>query len=298
LQGSSQDGQQVPSLELSTKLFRVHQLADSSPEEFDQLMAEHERQLRLRQQHQQHQQQQLQQAQQPRERKARMPSSQQQRPQQQQHQQQPQQQLPGGSISAAPADQLAQMRLLQQQLALRQVLLQQQQRKRQLLLQIRREPAVLTTLIKRSTSWVRLQDLFSTFMPLFNPIHVSAAITHLAQLQEQPLTPQQLAVAPQGLQDLVQELTGAVVACIPDFGPRQIANSLWAISKLGADGLLTRKLRNAMLTAFVDKMPYAAPQHVAIMAAAVANMGWPHCAEWAQQLVQVRPSVGVAVHVM
>jgi hypothetical protein len=269
----------------------AQQLANSSPEEFEQLMLEHERRQQLRSRQQLQQQQQLEQQRQ----QGRLPTlfgQQTPRPQQQQQQQQesqasqPQQQAAADAYSES-ANQLQQRRLLQQQLALRQLLMQQKQRKRQLQLQVRQEPAVLTALIKRSTSWQRLQQLFGSLTPLFNPIHVSAALTQLAQLQEQPLTPQQRAAAPSDFRQLVQDLVAAAVACIPDFGPRQVANSLWAIRRLGAQELLTKRMRSDFLTVFTDKLQYAAPQHVAIAAAAVANMGWSHAQTWVASVHEV-----------
>lgn len=274
--------------ELRNSLFRVNQLVNTSPAEFEQVMEEHQRrqQQRMRQQLQQ-QGHVLPAAQQLAGSGRQAVQSPQTPPQQKQQQQQ-------ATAQADSQDQLQQQRLLQQHLALRQLIAQQQQRKRQLLLQIRREPAVLTALIKRSTSWQRLQQLFTSFTPLFNPVHVSAAITHLAQLQEQPLDAEQLAQAPTGFQQLVQDLTAAAVACIPDYGPRQVANSLWAISWLGADSLLNRKLRNAFMSAFTDKLQYAAPQHVANMAAAVANMEWPASIEWGAVMLQVSQVAAVS----
>jgi hypothetical protein len=209
-------------------------------------------------------------------------------PLQPQPQQQQQQVQPGTTHYPESSGQMQQRQLLQQQLALRQLLLQQQHRKRQLQLQLRREPAVLTALIKHSTSWQRLQQLFHSFTPLFNPIHVSAALTHLAQLQQQRLSPQQLQQAPDGFKQLVQELTAAAVACIPDFGPRQVANSLWAIRGLGAGSSVTHRTRNSFLDAFAGRIQYAAPQHVAVMAAAIADMDWGTSTEWCTLLREVR----------
>lgn len=247
-------------------------------------MVEHE--LRLRQQQQQQRQQRNQQQQQlqpPRQRHSQatqhgpMPA-----PQQVQQQQQ-------YDPPTAESEQQQQQRLLQQKLALEHLLRQQKQRKRQLQLQVRREPAVLTQLIKHSTSWQRLSQLFSNLTPLFNPIHVSAAITHLAQLQQQPLAYQSTAKDSNtlALQQFVQDLTAAAVACIPDFGPRQIANSLWAINRLGCGSLVTRKLRNTFLEAFVEKLQYAAPQHVSMIAAAVANLGWASSTTWRSAILSV-----------
>jgi hypothetical protein len=276
----------------------VDQLVNSSPEEFERLMLEHERRQQLRLRQQQQQQQQMEQHRQ----QGRLPTlfgqqarSQRQQQQQQQHQTEQQQeaqaqeaqQPPTAGSYAESAVQLQQRRLLQQQLALRHLLMQQKQRKRQLQLQVRQEPAVLTALIKRSTSWQRLQQLFSSLTPLFNPIHVSAALTHLAQLQEQPLDSQQLAAADLEFKQLVQDLVAAAVACTPDFGPRQVANSLWAIHRLGAQNLLTRRMRHDFLAVFADKLQYAAPQHVALVAAAVANMGLLHGPAWNASVLQV-----------
>jgi hypothetical protein len=286
-----QEQQQQTQVRLSPDLpgglFRAHQLADSSVEEFEQLMAEHERQQQLRWR----QLQQLQQQQQPAHQRRLQPAP---TPQgTQQHQQQQQSQQVSGAFSETPT-QLQQRQLLQQQLALHHLLKQKQLQKRRLQLQVRQEPAVLTDLIKRSTSWQRLQQLFATFTPLFNPIHVSAAITHLAQLQEQPLTDQQRVGSHPDLKRLIQELTAAVMACIPDFGPRQLANSMWAIHRLGASKLVARRVRSAFLEAFVGKIKFAAPQHVAMTAAAVANMGWPSSTAWRSSILEVGMQSGQA----
>jgi hypothetical protein len=265
----------------------LQQLAGAAPGElaFQELMDNHQRQqqrrrLRLQQQQQQplKQQQQL------------PPVVHAPPPPPQQHQ------SPPAAAAAAEAEQQQQhqqhqqqRQLLQQHLELRALVRQQAQRARQLRLLCRREPAVLTALIKRASSWQRLSQLWASFTPLFNPIHVSAALTHLAQLQQQDaMTPAQLAAAPAGLCDLVTELTAAAAACVPDFGPRQLANSMWAISRLGAGGLVPRRLQGAFLEAFSASGQAAAPQHVANTAAAVARMGWGTSSEWRTQLLQVR----------
>lgn len=146
---------------------------------------------------------------------------------------------------------------------------------------------MLTALIKRSTSWQQLLKLFKGLTPVFNPVHVSAAITHLGQLQQQPLTPQQLAAAPAGFQQLVRDLAAAVAACTPEFGARQLANSIWALSRLGAGRVPTRRQRQELLEAFAKQLPHAAPQHVANVVAAVTAMEWPSSVEWGKQLLQV-----------
>lgn len=292
LQQQQRNSQLRLSPELRGSLFRAHQLADSSPEEFEQLMTEHELRLHQQQQlqrQQQHHQQQQQLLQPSRQRHSHAPQHGA-TPAQPQHvvqQQQPQQAPP-----TAESEQQRQQRLLRQKLELELLLRQQKQRKRQLQLQVRREPAVLTQLIKHSTSWQRLSQLFNNLTPLFNPIHVSAAITHLAQLQEQQLAVYQSPAKDSNtlaLQQFVRDLTAAAVACIPDFGPRQIANSLWAINRLGCGSLVTRKLRNAFLEAFVEKLQYAAPQHVSMVAAAVANLGWASSTSWRSAILNAVP---------
>jgi hypothetical protein len=183
----------------------------------------------------------------------------------------------------------ASMAALQQQLALRQLLRQQQQRQRQLQLQLRSEPAVLTSLIKRSTSWQQLQHYFSTYTAFFNPVHVSAALTHLAQLIG-PMHPNSIPQQPQQLQQLLQELTSATAACVPDYGPRQLANTLWALNKLGLGSRVSRRVQASYLAAFGAKLQGAAPQHISIVALAVGGMGWGTSSDWRQSLLQVRPT--------
>jgi hypothetical protein len=219
------------------------------------------------------------------------PTEQRQRRQQQRREkaasQQLQQQQQGQSSAGVGRDAAASMAALQQQLALRQLLRQQQQRQCQLQLQLRSEPAVLTSLIKRSTSWQQLQYYFSTYTAFFNPVHVSAAITHLAQLIG-PMHPNAIPQQPQQLQQLLQELTSATAACVPDYGPRQLANTLWALNKLGLGSRVSRRVQASYLAAFGAKLQGAAPQHMSIVALAVGGMGWGTSSEWRQSLLQVR----------
>jgi hypothetical protein len=205
--------------------------------------------------------------------------------------QQQQQQQQGLSSAIVSKDAAASMAALQQQLALRQLLRQQQQRQRQLQLQLRSEPAVLMALIKRSTSWQQLQHLFSTYTAFFNPVHVSAAITHLAQLIG-PLHPSAVAQQQQQLQQLLQDLTSATAACVPDYGARQLANTLWALNKLGLGPGVSRTVQLSYLEAFTAKLRGAAPQHISNVAMAVAGMGWGTSSDWRQSLLQVRPGSG------
>jgi hypothetical protein len=198
-----------------------------------------------------------------------------------------QQQQQGQNAAGSGKDAAASMAALQQQLALRQLLRQQQQRQRQLQLQLRSEPAVLTALIKRSTSWQQLQHLFTTYTAFFNPVHVSAAITHLAQLIG-PVHPSAVSQQPQQLQQLLQELTSATAACVPDYGPRQLANTLWALNKLGLGSRVPRKVQASYLAEFRAKLQGAAPQHISSVALAVGGMGWGTSSEWQQSLLQVR----------
>eukprot|EP00878_Enallax_costatus_P017475 GHUV01018356.1.p1 GENE.GHUV01018356.1~~GHUV01018356.1.p1 ORF type:complete len:890 (+),score=363.92 GHUV01018356.1:326-2995(+) len=190
---------------------------------------------------------------------------------------------------AAAADVQQQQQLLQQQILLRQLLQQQQVRQRRLQLQLRSEPAVLTSLVKRCHSWQHLQHLFNTYTQHFNAVHVSAALTHLAQIQG-PISPLELDQQPNGLKQLMRELTSAAAACIPDYGARQLANTIWAISKLGCGSKVPRRLRNGYLTAFMQKLPGAAPQHISNVALAVGNMGWGTSTVWQQNLLQAAES--------
>jgi hypothetical protein len=211
----------------------------------------------------------------------------QQRQQQRRDKAKSQQQQQGQGNGAASKDAAASLAALQQQLALRQLLRQQQQRQRQLQLQLRSEPAVLTALIKRSSSWQQLHHLFSTYTAYFNPVHVSAAITHLAQLLG-PLPTSAVQQQPQQLQQLLQELTSATAACVPDYGPRQLANTLWALNRLGLGPRVPRKVQASYLAAFAAKLLGAAPQHISNAALAVGGMGWGTSSVWQQSLLQVR----------
>lgn len=180
----------------------------------------------------------------------------------------------------------AQQQLLQQQLQLRQLLRQQQQRQRQLQLQLRREPAVLTALIKRTRSWQQLQYIFNTYTTFFNPVHVSAALTHLGQIMH-PVTPKTLPQQAAGFQQLLQDLASATAACVPDYGPRQLANTLWALKRLGFGDKVPRKVQLSYLNAFGAKLGGAAPQHISSVALAVGGMGWRTSSQWRQRLLLV-----------
>lgn len=188
----------------------------------------------------------------------------------------------------AAADMQQQQQLLQQQILLRQLSQQQQVRHRRLQLQIRSEPAVLMSLIKRCNSWQRLQYLFNNHMQHFNAVHVAAAFTHLAQTHGL-IHPHELEQQPDGLKQLMRDLTSAAAACIPDYGARQLANTIWAIGKLGCGSKVPRRLRNSYLNAFMQKLPSAAPQHISNVALAVGNMAWGTSTVWQQSMLQVRP---------
>lgn len=196
----------------------------------------------------------------------------------------PQQRSP--AVSSDTQQQWHQQQLLQQQLQLRHLIQQQQIRQRRLQLQLRSEPAVLTALIKRCRTWQTLQHLFSTYTDHFNPVHVSAAITHLAQLHG-PIKPVELQQQPQGLQQLMRDLTAAAASCIPDYGPRQLANTIWAISKLGCGSKISMRLRAEYVNAFRHQLPAAAPQHISNVALAVGSMGWGTSTEWKRDLLAV-----------
>eukprot|EP00877_Chromochloris_zofingiensis_P014482 jgi/Chrzof1/9288/UNPLg00255.t1 len=114
---------------------------------------------------------------------------------------------------------------------------------------------VITQQIKACKSAQQVAIIVQEYGLAFNAIHISAALTHLAQRSSQaadthmqlPPWQQQLQLVP-GQQDghmqhqqqqqqqhaaLVGQLVSMAVAQLHEFGARQLANSLWALAKLG-----------------------------------------------------------------
>ncbi|KAF6257606.1 hypothetical protein COO60DRAFT_1211694 [Scenedesmus sp. NREL 46B-D3] len=105
-----------------------------------------------------------------------------------------------------------------------------------------------------------------------------------------PMHPSTVPQQPQQLQQLLQDLTSATAACVPDYGARQLANSLWALNRLGLGPRVSRKVKASYLAAFAAKLPGAAPQHISNAAMAVGGMGWGTSSQWRQSLLQAAAS--------
>lgn len=110
----------------------------------------------------------------------------------------------------------------------------------------RLDPPALTTFIVNTRTPEKLQQLVTRHGQDFNGIHVAAAIVHAAKLLSGQ-GPQQVAQH----QQLLDQLEGMLARCLPEYQePRQCANCVWALGKLGrlprpellaaVKGLLTR----------------------------------------------------------
>jgi hypothetical protein len=136
-------------------------------------------------------------------------------------------------------------------------------------------PKQITAAIKSATSVDRLSRLFYDHADLLNPIHVAAMITKLPKLEAcvgvshlgaaglelppgapgLPWLPPSLSSSRELLAALLQKLRGQELS---EYGPRGLANIVWALAKL--QHYPDPELRALLLDTFIARLPQAVPQ--------------------------------------
>ena len=172
----------------------------------------------------------------------------------------------------------------------------------------------LTLDIKQCQHWEQLQQLYKQDSEVMNTIHISALVTHLAQLgvsrprwapleEDGPSTsygnsrypPQnnisrklsgrQTASLPPGATRLMTSLLTDVRSRMRQLSARQIANVLWAVAKSGHQP--GGEWMASIVGACGSRWEEFEPQHLANIAYAMALMGREPGKSWMQQLMQV-----------
>lgn len=157
----------------------------------------------------------------------------------------------------------------------------------------------LTRAISTSKSWDQLQGLLHAHARAMNAIHVSALMVKLAKVVASP-SPQHPTIPAARptpatatihsmlqrgrLERLLRDVSALVSVRLEAFDARGLANTMWAVARLGfvpAHGLLQRFL----FATFVH-MHSMAPQEIANLAWAVATMRVATGRTWADRLAQ------------
>jgi hypothetical protein len=169
------------------------------------------------------------------------------------------------------------------------------------------EERYITGAIKRRTTWQQLRQLLHDYGGSFNHIHASALLTHAAQLHDGPkrgapgpgqpgrLASAQAAAAvaaaaagfrpgEQGYLAFLHEALQLVEQQLPGFQQRQLANCLWAVSKLQQ-----QRLRPELTQALVDgsslRLADMNPTQLSITIWALANMQHSPDRAWVERFL-------------
>lgn len=113
-----------------------------------------------------------------------------------------------------------------------------------------------------------------------NHIHVSAVLTHIAQT-----VPADQLQQPD-LLSLIQQLLNKAEQLMPQCATRQLANMVWAASKLAVEPSI--KWQQTFWRVSFAKLPDYEPQHFSNTAMAVAQLGWRPGTKWRRQFLRVR----------
>lgn len=121
---------------------------------------------------------------------------------------------------------------------------------------------VITKKIKECKTWQQLASVIKQSKDDFNSVNAAAAITHLAQIRAIAASKPDMGAHMETREyyTLVEQTVHMASMHMPHFGPRQYANVMWALAKLGLPCCV--ELLSEMLPASTHHMPWSNPQQL------------------------------------